>query len=135
MATNATTWFYHEPETGRPYMITERVTHTFWANRLSGIYLKCTHAEAPYKVEGDWRGINIEMEWEVKHRFALRTPQEERGLVMVCSEILGIAPSVSYTDADGRFITEWFVDETEANNRIQEVQGNANYTMVRRRNR
>lgn len=135
MATNATTWFYQEPETGRPYMISERLTHTFWANRLSGIYLKCTRAESPYAVIGNWRGITVEMEWAVKSWFVLRTPQEERGLVTVCSEVLGLSPALSYTDSDGHFVTEWFLDENAANTRIQEVQGNANYTMVRRRSR
>ncbi|PJF44615.1 MAG: hypothetical protein CUN55_03045 [Phototrophicales bacterium] len=133
MATNATTWFYQEPETGRPYMISERLTHTFWANRLSGIYFKCTNAEPPYQAVGEWRGITVEVEWEVKKWFALRTPQEERGLITVCSEILGFAPTLSYTDSEGRFITEWYLDETTAKARIQEIQRDTNYTIVRRR--
>ncbi len=135
MATNATTWFYQEPETGRPYMISERLTHTFWGNRLSGIYLKCTRAESPYQAVGDWRGITVELEWEVKNRFLLRTPQEERGLITVCSEILGLSPTLSYTDSDSKFVTEWYLDDSTAKHRIQEIQGNASYTMVRRRNR
>ncbi|NDJ86666.1 MAG: hypothetical protein GYB66_12335, partial [Chloroflexi bacterium] len=86
MSTNATTWFYAEPETGRPYMITERVTHTFWANRLSGIYLNCIQAEPPYKVIGKWRGLDVRIEWEVNRYFRLTTSKEERGLITVCSE-------------------------------------------------
>ena len=133
MLTNATTWFYQEPETGRPYMISERVTHTFWANRLSGLYLRCVQAEAPYRVVGDWRGITIEMEWEVRQYLILRTPQEERGLITVCSEVLGFAPTISYTDGDNLFVTEWYADSAAGNARQQEIQGNGSYTMVRRK--
>ena len=132
MATNATTWFYQEPETGRPYMISERVTHTFWANRLSGIFFKCVQAESPYQVVGEWRGITIGIEWTVKNYLKLHTPQEERGLIIVCSEILGFKPTLSYADADGNFITEWYVESAAATQRLQEVQGNANYMMVQR---
>lgn len=132
MATNATTWFYHEPETGRPYMIGERVTHTFWANRLSGIYFNCVQATSPYRAVGDWRGITVEIEWEVKNYFRLRTPHEERGLITVCGEILGFKPTLSYTDNDSYFVTEWYVKSADATARLQEIQGDANYIMVQR---
>jgi hypothetical protein len=133
MSTNATTWFYHEPETGRPYLIAERVTHTFWGNRLSSIYFKCLRAESPYLVAGEWRGIRVEIEWEVKHYLRLRTPHEERGLITVCSEIVGLKPTLSFTDETAHFITEWFLDADAGRTRIQEVQGIGSYTMVVRR--
>jgi hypothetical protein len=133
MATNATTWFYKAPETGRPYLISERVTHTFWANRLTGISFTCTQAESPYKVEGQWGKVNVELEWEVGKHFVLRSDKAADELVVVCSEVLGFRPAVSYVDGNGASITEWFTKATEGKARLKDLQGNPAYKNVRRK--
>lgn len=130
MATNATTWFYAEPETGRPYLITERVTHTFWANRLDGVYLNCVSAESPYRVEGTWREKPIAMEWEVGKVFTLMTDAELKPLITVCAEVLGFRPTVSYVDGDGIHYTEWHVKG--GNDRLRQVQGDPAYRNVKK---
>lgn len=135
MATNATTWFYAEPETGRPYLITERLTHTFWTNRLYNIFLNCVHAEPPYKVVGQWEDVDVEMEWEVKHYFRLRTAKEEHGLITVCAEVLGFRPTLSYHDNDNHYVTEWFLEKEQANDRLQQIQGNPAYSHIQTRYR
>ena len=130
MSTNATTWFYAEPETGRPYLITERVTHTFWANRLSGVYLNCVKADRPYRVEGTWDNMALAMDWEVRKYFRLEADKESKPLITVCSEVLGFRPTVSYTDSDGRHYTEWHVEGSK--DRLREVQGNPVYRNVKK---
>lgn len=133
MATNATTWFYKEPEKGRPYFIAERVTHTFWANRLSDVAFTCTHAESPFKVEGVWRNIEVELEWIVGKHFILRSNTEDEGLMTVCAEVLGFKPALSYTDSNGSSVTEWFTNAAEGKERLKTLQGTPAYKNVRRR--
>ena len=130
MGTNATTWFYKEPETGRPYIIAERVNNTFWGNRIFDIYLTCINAESPYRLIGEWNGTEIEIEFEVQKMFILRMSTESIPFVTGCSEILGFPPAVSYTDADKRFITEWYAQD--AHKRLQEVQGNPSFQNIKR---
>jgi hypothetical protein len=130
MSTNATTWFYSQPETGRPYLITERVTHTFWANRLSGVYFNCVKAEPPYRVESVWDGIQVAMEWEINKQFTLIADRESKPLITVCSEVLGFRPTVSYIDGDDKYITEWHVKNSSE--RLREVQGNPAYRSVKK---
>jgi hypothetical protein len=130
MATNATTWFYAEPETNRPYLITERVTHTFWANRLSGVYLNCVKADKPYRVEGIWEGMHIAMEWDVRNYFTLIADKENKALITVCSEVLGFRPTVSYTDSDNLHYTEWHL--SGGTDRLRSVQGNPVYRNIKK---
>lgn len=131
MATNATTWFYNEPEKGRPYLIGERLTHTFWANRLTDIYLRCTQADGPFKVEGEWHGIHVEMEWEPLHYFRLQTSKEDQGLMTVCAEVLGFRPTLSYI-RDSKNTVEWYPDRDKALARLKEIQGQPGYANVRK---
>lgn len=129
MSGNATTWFYTEPEKGRPYLISERVNQTFWANRITGIYFTCIHAEAPYRLTGSWNGIDAEIEYEVGSVFILRMSEESAKFIKGVSEILGFPPTVSYADLDGRYITEWYAKQ--ANKRLQEVQGNPTFQNIK----
>lgn len=129
MAGNATEWFYKEPETGRPYFIAERLNQTFWMNRISDVYWTCVHAESPYRLEGEWQDIPVEIEFEPKSVFILRIGKEDRAFIKGCSEILGFPPTVSYSDADGRYIVEWYAKD--AGKRLQEVQGNPSFQNVK----
>ncbi|HLA43351.1 MAG TPA: hypothetical protein VJZ27_07960, partial [Aggregatilineales bacterium] len=129
MSTNATTWFYQQPEKGRAYLIAERVNHTFWTNRVTGIYFSCVNAEPPFRLIGDWQGINVEIEFEPNTVFILRMSSESVPFVKGCSEILGFPPTVSYQDSDNRHIVEWYAKN--AGKRLQEVQGNPSFRNIK----
>ena len=129
MASNATTWFYQEPETGRPYLISERVNHTFWTNRITGIYFTCINAESPYRLVGDWNGSLVEIEFEPGNVFILRMTDDSIPFVKGCSEVLGFPPTVSYVDSDKRHIVEWYA--RDAKKRLAEVQGNPSFREVK----
>ena len=130
MATNASTWFYHEPE-HEAYLIEERVNHTFWANRIYALYLDCTSAEPPFRMEGVWHDLPVAIEWVPNQYFTLTTPPGELAdqLIVGIKEILGLKPAISYVDASGEMTTEWLVGD--AAERIQEIQGNPNYSRIR----
>lgn len=129
MSANATTWFYQEPETGRPYFISERINHTFWANRITDVYWTCVHAQSPYRLEAVWQQTPVEIEYEPNSVFILRMGKESTSFIRGCSEILGFPPTVSYSDADGRYIIEWYAKD--AGKRLQEVQGNPSFQNVK----
>ncbi len=131
MATNASTWFYHEPE-HRAYMIEERVNHTFWSNRIAAIHLDCISDEPPFRMAGEWRGMPVQIEWVSNEYFKLTTrPSEETDSLLIgIKEILGFPPIISYVEPDGHFIAEWYVKD--AAQRIQEIQGNPNYHQIKR---
>jgi hypothetical protein len=130
MATNATTWFYREPE-HRAYFIEERVNHTFWSNRINGLYLNCTSETSPFKVEGEWNGLPLAMEWVPNQylRLALTPADGIEPLVTGVKEILGFEPTVSYGDG-GQRVYEWLV--TGADERLRELQSDPRYQNVMR---
>ncbi len=131
MSTNASTWFYAEPE-HRAFFIEERVNQTFWSNRIGSIYLDCTSEQPPFKMNGEWTGMRVEMEWVPNAYLTLRTDPHENAemLVIGIKEILGFLPTISYVDVDGRLIVEWYIKGAEQ--RIQEIQGNPKYRTVKR---
>ena len=131
MATNASTWFYQEPE-HRAYLIEERVNHTFWSNRIAAIYLDCISATPPFQMEGQWRGIPVALEWVPNDYLTLKTAatEEVNLLLLGVQEILGFTPTISYIDPDGNMVTEWYVKDVER--RIQGIQGNPNYRQIKR---
>lgn len=131
MATNASTWFYREPE-HQAYLIEERVNHTFWNNRMTAVYLDCTRAEPPFRMEGEWRGHRVALEWMPNDYLTLTAnPGEDTTLLLVgIKEILGFPPTVSYLDAGGHFVAQWYVKDVEQ--RISDIQGNPNYRQIKR---
>jgi hypothetical protein len=128
MTTNSRTWFYNEPE-HRPYYIEERVNQTLWANRLGSIYLDCVRAEPPFRMEGEWKGINVVIEWLPKTWFTLHTSVEEPTLLRAFAQVLQFPPTLSFSDEEGDFVVEWH--RTDAAKRLQEVKGQARYTNVK----
>ena len=72
MATNASTWFYNEPE-HNAYLLEERVNHTLWSNRLSAVYLDCLSETPPFKMSGTWHELPITIEWVPRDYFTLTT--------------------------------------------------------------
>ena len=131
MATNASTWFYSEPE-HNTYLIEERVNHTFWSNRIAAVYLDCTRAEPPFRVDGEWRGISIELEWVPNALLTLssKTRDDLSLLIVGVKEILGFNPTISYIDPEGYQRVEWYVKDAESH--IREIQGNPNYQNIKR---
>lgn len=135
MSTNASTWFYREPERD-PYLIEERVNHTLWDARMPFLYFDCVSAEPPFRMVGEWHGATLEMEWEPGRVLILRAakdlpekelPRLRRGFSLV----LGIhPPSLAYEDLDGRLVTEWHTDGGEK--RWQEIQGQSRYRNPKR---
>ncbi len=130
MATNATTWFYREPE-HRAYFIEERLNHTFWSNRINGLYLNCTSETSPFKVEGVWSDLPLSMEWVPNEylRLAIAPSDAVVPLVTGVKEILGFEPTVSYADG-GQSVYEWIV--TGAEERLRELQSSARYQNIKR---
>jgi hypothetical protein len=129
MTTNSRTWFYNEPE-HRPYYIEERVNQTLWASRFGSIYLDCTHAESPFKMEGKWNGVSVTIEWVPNKWFTLRTDKEDSTLIRGFRQVLDFLPTLTYTEEDGTVVTEWHRGE-EAARRLQDVGGRPNYFNVK----
>ena len=132
MATNASTWFYNEPEHER-YLIEERVNHTFWNNRITALTLYCTSPEPPFRMEGEWRGLPVAIEWVPNESFSLITEDggdDTEELIRGVKEVLGFLPSVSYVDSSGTLIAEWLVSGGE--DRAREIEGNSNYKQIKR---
>lgn len=130
MATNASTWFYSEPERNA-YLIEERVNHTFWSNRITDLHLDCTNAEPPFRMVGEWQGLPVEIEWEPKKYLTLTTQPVDLAnqLLIGIKEILGFNPVVSYVDPGGKMRAEWYA--SEASERIREIQGNPNFRQIK----
>jgi hypothetical protein len=128
MASNARSWFYTEPE-HRPYYIEERVNQNLWATRFGSIYLDCVRAEPPFRMEGVWNGIRVTIEWVPNQWFTLRTDKEDTTLLVGFSQVLHLTPTVSYLDDNGEFIVEW--RRSDAEKRLQEIQGHATYRNIK----
>ncbi|MFN8371508.1 MAG: hypothetical protein U0694_01325 [Anaerolineae bacterium] len=129
MATTSRTWFYSTPEP-RPYYIEERVNHTLWQNRLQGLYMSCTQATAPYRMEGKWHDMPVSFEWKPGDYFILRTAEEKKELIGVLRQILMMRPAFAYDDGDGMHVVEWYTDGGE--NRWKAIQGKPNFQGLRR---
>ena len=130
MSTSSRTWFYSQPEP-RPYYIEERVNHTLWKNRVQGLYMSCTQADNPIKMEGTWNGMPILFEWEAGKYFILRMGEERKEFIGVMRQILmNLAPSFAYQDIDGMYVVEWHTDDSDQ--RWRDIQGNPQYQGLRR---
>jgi len=131
MATNASTWFYNEPE-HNAYLLEERVNHTLWSNRLSAVYLDCLSETPPFKMSGTWHELPITIEWVPRDYFTLTTQPDSQvdQLIVALKEVLGFTPAISYIDPGGNQIVEWHMQQ--ANQRIQSVQGDPNFHHIKR---
>lgn len=131
MATNASTWFYNEPE-HNAYLLEERVNHTLWSNRLSAVYLDCLSETPPFKMSGTWHELPITIEWVPRDYFTLMTLPDSQvdQLIVALKEVLGFMPAISYIDPGGNQIVEWHMQQ--ANQRIQSVQGDPNFHHIKR---
>jgi hypothetical protein len=130
MTTSSKTWFYSHPEP-RPYYIEERVNQTLWKHRVQGLWMSCTQAEKPIKMEGNWNGMPILFEWEPGKYFILRMGEERKEMIGVIRQILfNLPPSFAYQDVDGLYVVEWHLDDNEA--RWKDIQGNPQYQGLRR---
>lgn len=109
MTTNASTWFYTEPE-HRAYLIEERVNQSLWANRINGAQLKCIQAEPPFRMTGTWNDLPITLEW-VPNEYVILTAESEHpridSLLIGLKEVLGFVPTISYVTPENAFVAEW----------------------------
>lgn len=128
MATNSRTWFYTTPEP-RPYYIEERVNHTLWKNRLQTLFMNCTQAEVPIRMEGQWQGSPISFEWQPGKWFILRSTQESKELIGVMRQILMMRPALAYEDPDGNHVVEWHTDG--GGERWRQIQGDPHFQGLR----
>ena len=130
MATSAKTWFYSTPEP-RPYYIEERVNHTLWKNRVQGVFMSCTQAANPIKMEGGLNGMPLFFEWQPGQYFILRMGEERKDIIGVMRQILlGLVPSFSYQDTTGLYVVEWHTDSDES--RWKQLQGDPRYQGLKR---
>ena len=130
MATDARRWFYSTPEP-RPYFIEERINGTLWKNRLQGVYMNCTQAEPPIKMEGIWNGMPMTFEWVPGDYFILRAGEKRRELIGVVRQMLfNLTPALEYEDPQGMHVVEWHTDGGDA--RFSELQGNPAFQGLRR---
>lgn len=130
MATTSRKWFYSTPEP-RPYYIEERVNHTLWNNRLQNVWMSCTQAADPVKMEGNLDGMPMYFEFVAGKYFTLKMGEERKDVIATIRQILlGLKPSFTYQDTDGLFVVEWHTDGGEA--RWTEIQGNPAYQGLRR---
>ena len=130
MATTSRTWFYSTPEP-RPYYIEERVNHTLWKNRLQGLYMTCTQATPPVKMEGDWDGIRVTFEWQPGKYFILQMAENRKELIGVIRQmLLGLRPVLAYEDSENMYVVEWHTDGGEE--RWKNLQGDPRYQGLRR---
>lgn len=130
MATTSRTWFYSTPEP-RPYYIEERVNHTLWKNRLQGLYMTCTQATPPVKMEGDWDGIRVTFEWQPGKYFILQMAENRKELIGVIRQmLLGLRPVLAYEDPENMYVVEWHTDGGEE--RWKNLQGDPRYQGLRR---
>jgi hypothetical protein len=130
MATDARTWFYSTPEP-RPYYIEERINHTLWKNRLQGLYMNCTQAEVPIRMEGIWSGVPVEFEWKPGAYFVLRSGEQRRELIGVIRQMLfNLKPVIEYENPEGMHVVEWHTDGGDQ--RWGEIQGDPQYQGARR---
>lgn len=129
MATDSRTWFYTTPEP-RPYYIEERVNTTLWKNRLQTLYMTCTQATIPIKMEGVWQGSPVTFEWQPGKYFILAMAQESKEFIGVMRQILMMRPAFSYDSPNNMHVVEWHTDGGET--RWREIQGNPQYQGLRR---
>ncbi|MGB1286247.1 MAG: hypothetical protein ACPG7F_06935 [Aggregatilineales bacterium] len=130
MATSSRTWFYSIPEP-RPYYIEERMNHTLWKNRVQGVYMSCTQADSPIKMEGSLNGMAMFFEWIPGDYFILRMGEERKEIVGTIRQmLLGLKPSFAYQDIDGLYVVEWHTDDGEK--RWKTIQGNPQFQGLRR---
>lgn len=130
MTASSRTWFYTEPE-HRPYLIEERVNGNLWATRFGSIYLDCVRAEPPFRMEGKWNGIDLNIEWLPNNWFILRSSREDKTLVTGFAQVLQFLPTISFTQDDGMVITEWHRDAQLSANRLRDIQSAPQYTNVK----
>jgi hypothetical protein len=124
MATNARTWFYNTPE-NNPYLLQERVNSTLWMARLNNVFFITEQAEAPFQMAAEWHDLTLLIEWEPGKWFRLVTTQDVPAFVAAFSNILQMPAALTYTDIEGRIVTEWHRDGGET--RWREIQGNPTY--------
>ena len=136
MSSNATGWFYQEPE-HNAYFISERLNSTFWQARIVGLYWRCTHPEPPFRAQGLAGKNTLEIEWMPNQWLSLRVPQStaegdmpegmtvESIVESISKRVLGMPADLRYGDPEGRMVYEWHTGDGK--HRWGEIQGRAEF--------
>ena len=124
MASNSETWFYKTP-TGSPYLLQERVNSNLWIARLWDLYFVTERAESPFQMKATWHGQTLVLTWEPGKWLRLVTEKNALAVVTAFSNILQLPAALTYTDNDGKIVTEWHRDGGDE--RWREIQGNPTY--------
>ncbi|MGF1506527.1 MAG: hypothetical protein ACFB51_15555 [Anaerolineae bacterium] len=130
--TNASTWFYTQPEP-IPYLIAERINNTFWSARIVDVYWQCTRAEAPYQCVGDLHGDAIRMEWEPGEWLLLAGPETEafhQIMDGISQRVLARPAAVTYRNRQGQQVYEWHA--AAGSRRWNELQGDPTVLELKR---
>ena len=107
------------------------MNHTRWKNRVQGLYMVCTQAVSPIKMEGNWNGMVVRFEWEAGKYFILRSGEKRKDLIGVIRQMLfGLVPVLEYEDPEGMYVVEWHTDGGAE--RWTQIQGNPSYQGLRR---
>lgn len=132
MTTNASTWFFNEPE-HRAYLIEERVNQSLWANRINGAQLKCIHAEPPFRMTGVWNNLPITLEWIPNDYVMLSVGGDHanvESLLIGFKEVLGFVPTISYLTPEQTFVAEW--RRASASQQVEAIERNPKYSQIKR---
>ena len=124
MASSARTWFYETPENS-PYLLQERVNSNLWMARLWDLYFVAERTEPPFRMSAVWHGRPLIIEWQPGKWFRLIAEEDVPEVLSAFSNILQLHAALTYTDSEGRIVTEWHRDGGEA--RWREIQGNPIY--------
>lgn len=132
MSTNASTWFYREPEK-RPYLVTERLNATFWQSRVVEFYWRCTQTEPTFLARGYSQNGEIELEWVPNDWLALRAPAEidlQPLVDAISKRVLARPACLTYATHKGQQVYEWHTDDGD--HRWTAIQGRGEFIAPRR---
>ena len=126
MAPTISSWFYTYPES-TAHVMAERVRLILWDAGLFELWLDVVRFESPYKVEGSYKGDNVDLEWIPGKwlRLRSRSRTEDPAYADRLAHMLGLKPSWRYGDAEGYVVWEWRIGESEV--RWREISGNPIY--------
>ncbi len=130
-AHRAISWFYQDP--GKvAYDVVERVRLTLWDARVMNFWYSADSKKAPFKVSGEFNGAPSDISWQPSKWMVVRVQAEASNLVKALSYVIGVKPTVQYTDVDNYTTYEWRL--TDADDRWFAISGNPAYSNAIRLN-
>ena len=105
----------------------ERVRQSLWDSGLFELWLDVVRFESPYKVAGNYKGDDVDLEWIPGKWLRLRSRSRAKDPAFAdrLTHMLGLKPSWRYGDAEGYVVWEWCIGESGV--RWREISGNPIY--------